>query len=715
MKKTFAVLCAALVAALMFALPTGVLAAELTGECGDNLTYSFDTETCVLTISGTGAMTDFANQNASPFAKTSQNPIKTSCTAVVIEEGVTTIGSYAFYNMQYISSLSLPSTLTEIHANAFYGLKALTSCVLPDSVTLIGANAFAGCNAMQTIHLPESLETIGQAAFSSCQALQEITLPSGLTSMGNNAFYSCRNLTEVVIPDSLTVLPDGCFNQCWNVASFTLPETVTTLGQYVLSSSSITEIDIPASVTSMLFDSFGWGESNMVAFNVDEANPNYCDVDGVLYTKDRTELMRCPMGVTGEFNIDPACKVVGPSALDGCFYITAINIPEGVETISSGAFSSTGITSIVIPSTVTSFSSPLGFCENLVTVEIYGDLDELGVGALRGLPALETVILGPNVRGYGESCFAESYALRSVTPIEGLTRIDESCFDSCQSLTDFHIPETVTYIGGNAFYKCSSLEGLYIPEGVTYLGMRAFAYTPITEATIPETITEIPGMLFQYCQQLTTVTVLGDLSASTAYQVIGSNAFYNCTALEKVYFTTHMPDPQKIAKNALSGTNSKTLEIHYLNIYPEWGEECPFDSANTGYIYVCDELFSQVYSGWVELRERAVEDGRRDMRFVFVQVNLEGSTVNSRWFKIVNDDTGKELTVPCRRTFYVDPDGEYEYFTLVVTDITPKNFDTYLVAYAYMDVTACDGSLRRVADNIFEPLYCCVNDLLGQD
>ena len=709
MKRTISIICAALLTALLIALPTGVLAAGTEGSCGEDLTYSLDLDTNVLTISGTGAMTDYANQNASPFYA-----LRNNIFGIVIEEGVTSIGSFAFSNLQKFNSISLPSTLTEIHASAFYCAKGLTSCDIPDSVTLIGNKAFEGCNAMATVDLPASLVTIGERAFASCFVLQDVTLPAGLASIGAYAFSNCRAFTAVVIPESVTALPDQCFDNCWNVTSFTIPESVTALGQCVLSNSSITEIYIPASVTSMLFDSFGWGENNMTDFIVDEANPNYCDMDGVLYTKDKTVLMRCPMAKAGDFNIDPACKAVGPSALDGCFNITAINIPEGVETISAGAFSSTGISSIVIPSTVTSFSAPLGFCENLVTVEIYGDLDELGSGALRGLTSLETVILGPNVRGYGYGCFAECPVLRSVTVIEGLTTIDESCFDSCYSLVDFTIPDTVTHIGPTAFFKCQSLQGLYIPEGVTYLGMRAFAYTPITEATIPEAITEIPSGLFQCCYELTTVTVLGDLSASASSQVIGGNAFYNCSALETIYFKCPMPDPQKIAKNALNGTDSKSLEIHYLNIFPEWGWECPFDSANTGYIYVPDMVASYIDLYDVELRERAVEDGRRDMRFIFIQFNVEGSVVHSRTFWIYNPDNDRYLEIPCRKTYYVDPDGEYELFTLVVTDISPKNFDKGIEVGAWIDVSANVGGYRNELPTP-ESFYCCVNDLLAEE
>lgn len=689
MKKTLAVICAALVAALIFVLPTGVLADPVTGELGDNLTYVWDSETKTITVSGEGPMADFTS-GGSPF---NAYAIRNNCTTVIIEEGVTTIGSYSFYNLQKVTSLTLPSTITEIHDGAFYNLKALPECDIPSGVTVIG-----------------------ERAFSNCQVLADVTLPAGLTSIGANAFSDCHNFTQVIIPDGITELPDMCFYQCWNVTSFTMPAGVTKAGQYVISNSSITEISIPASLTDMLFDSFGWGNSLMTDYNVDPENPAYCDIDGVLYTKAATLLMSCPLAKEGELVIDPNCIEIGPSAVDGCFGITSITIPEGVQKIGSAAFSSTGITTVVVPSTVTWLGGGVfGFCENLSHAEVYADVNDLGGSTFAGSGNLQTVVLGPNVRGYGYACFRDCYSLTSVTTIEGLTKIDEGCFNNCSSLTDFTMPDTVTEIGDNAFDGCSSLEGLYIPAGVTSLGMYAFSKTPITSAVIPEAITEIPGMLFQMCSQLTTVTVLGDLSSSEAYQVVGSNAFGKCTALETVYFRCPMPDPNKIAKNAFNGVNTKSFEIHYLNLWPEWGWECPFDSNNASYNYVADMVASYIDLYDVELRERVPADSRRDLRFIFVQVNVEGSTVNSRTFWIYNPDNDRYIEMPCRRTYYVDPDGEYELFTLVITDISPKNFKTSLEVGAWIDVTANIGNYRNEQLFVPEPFYCCVNDILGQE
>ena len=686
MKRTFGFICAALIAALIFVLPTGALADQTTGSCGENLTYVWDSDSKTITISGEGAMTDWS-ANGSPFYAYA---IRNNCTSIVVEEGVTTIGSYAFYNLQKVTSLTLPSTLTEIHEAAFLNLRVLTECDIPAGVTVIG-----------------------KKAFNNCYVLNDVVLPQGLTAIGEGAFSECRAFTSITIPPLITELPTNCFAQNWNVTSFIIPEGVVKAGQYVLTGSLITEIDIPASMTDMLFDSFR-NNSDLASYNVAEANPAYCDVDGVLYNKDKTLLLSVPYPREGSLTVDPACLEIGPSAVDGCVNVTEIVLPDGLTTIGSAAFSSTGITSIVIPESVTYLGGGLfGFCENLITAEIYANVDDLGGSTFAGCPAIQNVILGPNVRGFGYACFRDCSSLVSVTVPEGLTVIDDGCFNNCGNLSDFTIPSTVTYIGSDAFNGCSSLAGLEIPAGVTYLGMSAFAHTPITEAVIPEGITQIPGMLFQFCDQLVTVTVLGDLTASEASQVIGSNAFGRCTALEAIHFHCPVLDPNRVAKNAFNGVNTKNFEIHYLNIFPEWDLERPFDTNNVSYNYVADIVASYVVGERVELRPRTQEDSKRDMRFVFRQVNVEGSTVHSRVFMIVNTMTGKQLEIPCRRTFYTDPNGEYELFTLVVTDITPGNFGTALEVYAGIEVTANTGHEGFLYT--MEPLVCAVNDLLGEE
>ena len=144
MKKLLSFLCVAVLAAAMFCLvPITASASEVTGSCGANVDYVYDTDTKVLTISGTGPMTDYTS-GQSPFYKPQNNvTIRNVCTSIVVEEGVTEIGSWCFYYMQQVTTVSLPSTLTSIHASAFNNMVKLTDCELNQGLETIGEQAFS--------------------------------------------------------------------------------------------------------------------------------------------------------------------------------------------------------------------------------------------------------------------------------------------------------------------------------------------------------------------------------------------------------------------------------------------------------------------------------------------------------------------------------------------------------------------------------------------
>ena len=146
------------------------------GSCGDNLTWKLDGGSGVLTIEGTGAMYDYAlnTDSRAPWYN-----YVTSFTAIILPEGLTHIGNYAFYNSSEtespdIVSITIPSTVTSIGQRAFYGYRKLASLTIPEGVSSIGESAFNGCEALGTLTLPSSLKSLGNYAFAYCSALNVI-------------------------------------------------------------------------------------------------------------------------------------------------------------------------------------------------------------------------------------------------------------------------------------------------------------------------------------------------------------------------------------------------------------------------------------------------------------------------------------------------------------------------------------------------------------
>ena len=288
MRKTYKILSVILVVLMIFSImPITASAYTYSGTCGDNLTWVFDDFTCTLTISGTSAMYDY-DYYSSPW-KYYQDSIKT----VVIEDGVTTIGNYAFYSCNSLTSITIPDSVTTIGNYAFYYCTSLTSITIPDSVTTtgnysfygcsslesvtignsvttIGEYAFYGCNSLISVTIPDSVTTIGVSAFVSCDTLTNVTvdsnnqyfsndecgvlfnkdkttlvqytvgnvrtsytIPNGVIIIGNGAFASCVNITSVVIPNGVTTIGNGAFDFCENITSIVIPDSVTVIGDYV--------------------------------------------------------------------------------------------------------------------------------------------------------------------------------------------------------------------------------------------------------------------------------------------------------------------------------------------------------------------------------------------------------------------------------------------------------------------------------------------------
>jgi len=177
------------------------------GHCGGNLTWTFDKASGALTISGTGAMSNY-NIDTMPWYR-----YLSSIKTVVINRGVTSIGKHAFDSCGSLTSVSIPDTVTSIGAEAFR-VSGLTSVYIPNSVTYIGHHAFCECVNLTSVTLPPSLTAISDSAFSRCYKLPSITIPNTVTSIGEYAFSWCSGLTSVSIPDSVTSIGDSAFYGC---------------------------------------------------------------------------------------------------------------------------------------------------------------------------------------------------------------------------------------------------------------------------------------------------------------------------------------------------------------------------------------------------------------------------------------------------------------------------------------------------------------------
>ena len=244
------------------------------GDCsadGSNVTWTLDSDG-MLTISGSGAMKDYdaSASNTTPFFNNA------NITKVVIENGVTHIGSVAFYYCTNVTEITIPNTVTSIGKSAFVCCESLASITLPNSITSIESYTFSDCYALKSITIPNSVASIGDYAFSSCTSLRGITIPNSVTSIGKAAFYNCTSLTSITIPNSVTSIGESAFSVCTSLTNITIPNSVTSIGESAFSGcANLTSITIPNSVTSIGDYAF-WKCSNLTSIAIKKGLYEQC-------------------------------------------------------------------------------------------------------------------------------------------------------------------------------------------------------------------------------------------------------------------------------------------------------------------------------------------------------------------------------------------------------------------------------------------------------
>ena len=558
-----------------------------------------------LIICGTGDMPDWE------WEDTPWYDVRASITTVIIGNGVSTIGRYAFYYCTNLTSITIPNSVTSIGDGAFSGCTGLTSITIPNSVTSIGNSAFWTCRSLTSITIPNSVTSIGMQAFYNCTGLTSIDVAA------DNPNYSSNN--GVLFDKDKTILIQ--YPASKQDATYTIPNSVTIIGGAAFRyCTGLTSITIPNSVTIINSSAF-WDCTGLISIDVVADNPNFSSIDGVLFNKNKTNLMQYPAGKQGAYTIPNSVTSIDDSALRGCTGLTTITIPNSVTSISRSAFlGCTGLTEFinhsVIPQDIHEYvfwnvslsqvtlRIPAGSVSAYETAEVWKDF-----GAITALPisiGTQNGVIGAGIGGFATfdvttdniangqagtiQWFSNAAGTISTDVPAGISASVSNVSDNAATVTitatteteqgeywfrvtidglqteiatltvapllTWHIgyPNTedviATLIAGTLTISGEGAMLDFNSEGSPWYGRRNL----INAVIIEQGITNIGDDAFRFCTGLTTITIPNSVTS------IGINALIGCTGLTSIIIPNSVTS---IRGAAFWGCSALTEFINY--------------------------------------------------------------------------------------------------------------------------------------------------------
>lgn len=566
------------------------------GTCGTNLTWELTNEG-ELTIEGTGEMENYESSSKYPWYSC-QSAIK----SVIINEGVTTVGDYAFPIYTNLINLSLPNTIKIIGKNAFDTCEKLTSLIIPEGCTTIGYGAFLYCSGLNTITLPNSLTSIGDYAFASCWNIESLIIPEKVEFIGelafrattrlntirvdsNNTTFDSRNdcnaiietntnklrlgCSSTIIPNDIVIIGEGAFHS--QNLSVTIPQSVKAVESWAFNgssgqikilcktpptiehqnafSSSTAEIHVPYGCLESYADEpwYTFRKNGKLKEFVPNIQSGTCG-ENLTYSLD-LDYGELTISGTGEIRSPTAWKEHKES-------IISVIIENGVTSIGQKAFSDyPNLISVQIPNSMVSIGVvAFEWCTSLANINIPNSVTTIGIRAFEGCSNLSNINIPNSVINIGQGAF---YGCKSLTTIKipnSVTSIAEGTFAECHKLASVDIPNSVISIGDGAFSHCRSLINVEMSDNLTSIGSQAFEFCGnLINLEIPNTVTSIGAWAFCYCTSLTNINIPNGITC------INRDVFSGCKSITNIKIPNSVTS---IGYQAFQGcSNLKKLEI----------------------------------------------------------------------------------------------------------------------------------------------------------
>ncbi len=495
-KLMLTVFCASLI---LLCLSLSSSAVVLEGKCGDDLTWTMDSESATLEINGTGKM----SANTSYYNK--WRDFGNSVKHLVIGEGVEEINAWSFHVFENLETINVDPNNTFYFStgNCLIDKKSVPTLLvlgtvnskIPSFVSAIGEYAFAHRN-INTLEIPDSIERIDGYAFAGCKNLKELCLPDRVYKIGEGAL-SGMSLESFKIPSRISSIQAGSFAG-FSTETLVIPDTVTHIEDYGFEGITIKTMYIPDSIVHMGKGAFAFSH-----------------IEEIRFSNTITEIP------------------------EECFYesygLKNLVLPDNIISIKANAFAYSEIESLYIPKNVRLIEySAISTLKNLPTISEENPYYHTATGCIIDTHAKKVFFANEDavipddgsVTVIGSGAFSESRITEIVLP-DTITRIESAAFDGCGKLKKITLSENLEYIGSFAFAQCYSLEKITIPESVRIIDNHAFIFCGgLTEVYIPDTVESIDRGLFESCRRLETVHLPNHLTT------IPENTFYECESLK---------------------------------------------------------------------------------------------------------------------------------------------------------------------------------------
>lgn len=426
--------------------------------------------------------------------------------SVVVPENVVRLGDRVFYECENLAEIQLNNKLQRIGAEAFVGTAyyenednwvdgvlyigdALIKA-RPEAVTgiytvragtrIIADEAFKNCENLSRISIPDTVEYIGEDAFSDTaffnnkdnwnkgalilnhvlltvdkEYSSKFTVPEGIKTIADCAFENVSSVTEVTTPDSLVHIGLNVFRNCESLSKVSISKNVETLGRGPFRDCN-----------------------KLKEIIVDAENNHFTVIDGVLYTKDLTAVVKCPEKKTGKVSVPKSVTKINAYAFQWCEFIEEVTIPEGVVFIGESAFAyCSRLTSITIPESVEYIARfAFAYCNGLTSVVINDNVEYLGGYAFTCCMGLQEVTIGDGVKEINSNTFEYCENLSTVKLGDNIKRISRTAFRKTKLISDESNYEDGLLIVSDCYLVnvSDTVTDCIIPDGIILIADGAF-------------------------------------------------------------------------------------------------------------------------------------------------------------------------------------------------------------------------------------------------